>query len=379
MVNLGFGMMRLPQKNNNDEKSINYNQLNTMVDTYIKSGFNYFDTAYGYHKGESEVALKKSVIDRYNRSDIIVADKLPVYMINKQSQLNEIFNTQLKRTNTGYFDYYLLHDMGILSDKENKDIDIFSFTKDLKKRGLIRKLGFSSHADAEYIENVLKKHPEVDFIQLQINYLDWENDTIQSHKCYDVACKYNKPIIVMEPLKGGFLVNVPKKAEKLMHDYNGQTPIMWAFRFLSGLDNIIMILSGMNNNKQVIDNMQIFNDLQPLNDEELNILDEVVDIINENIAINCTSCRYCISVCPVGIDIAKLFDMYNHDMIEDAPGYTVCGNIYVNYSKDEKNHIASDCIKCNRCIDRCPQHLNIPKLMDDVKNRFETEVYGFKK
>lgn len=183
----------------------------------------------------------------------------------------------------------------------------------------------------------------------------------------------------MEPLKGGFLADIPDKARKLMFDYNGQSPVMWAFRFLAGLDNIIMILSGTNNYKQVVDNIEIFKNLTPLNDEELKIIQEVVEIINENIAVDCTGCRYCIDSCPMNIDIAKLFNIYNHDLIEDAPGYTVLGNIYVNYSKDENNGIASDCINCMKCTSRCPQHLDIPRYLNDIKKRFETPVYGFKK
>lgn len=372
-------MMRLPLNKPDAEKNINIEELKDMADTYIKNNYNYFDTGYHYHQGESEVALRKAIIERYSRNKLKISDKLPIYAINKEEQLNEIFNDQLNKTGAEYFDYYLLHDVGMASEVENKNVDTFSYVKSLREIGVIRHLGFSSHADATYIESVLKKHPDLEFILLQLNYLDWENNSIQSRKCYEIACKYDIPVMVMEPLKGGFLSNVPSEAQKLMFECNNQTPTEWAFRFLAGFDNIKRILSGMNNTIQVKNNLKIFKNLKPLDEDELKIIDEVRNIINRNIAINCTQCHYCQGVCPVNINIPKMFDLYNHDRIENAKGFTVLGNIFVNYSKDKDNGLPSDCINCKRCIPKCPQHLNIPEEIKKVETRFQTPTYGFKK
>ena len=211
MKNMGFGMMRLPLTDKDDLKSIDQEQVNKMVDLCMESGFNYFDTAYPYHDGLSEVTLRKALVERYPRDSFVIADKLPLFLITKEEQLEPIFSEQLERCGVDYFDYYLIHNVSGFSEAGFKGVNSFEFALKKKEEGKIKHLGFSSHANSEYIENILKEHPEMEFIQLQINYLDWENDGIESRKCYEVARKYDLPIVVMEPLKGGFLVNVPKK------------------------------------------------------------------------------------------------------------------------------------------------------------------------
>lgn len=370
--------MRLPLNKKDDLKDINQEEVNRMVDLFIEKGFTYFDTGYEYHGGESEVALNKAVIARYPRDSFIIADKLPVYKIIKEEELVPIFEEQLERLGVEYFDYYLMHNVSGFSEPGFIGVNSFEFANKMKEEGKVKKLGLSSHANAEYLDNILIQHPEMEFVQLQLNYLDWESTSIEARKCYEVARKHNKPIIVMEPLKGGFLANVPEEAEKLMKDYNGQSPVEWALRFVAGLEGVILVLSGTSDYQQMEENIKIFDDIQPLNEEEHEILKKVIDIINSNITVNCTSCNYCLSSCNENINIPHIFDLYNSEMREDAKGYTVMGNAYANYSL-EGNKIASDCIACGNCSNICPQHLDIPKYMKDVKARFEIPLYGFNK
>lgn len=377
MVEMGFGMMRLPKTDENDEKSIDQEQVNKMMDVYLDSGFNYLDTAYPYHEGLSEVSLRKAAVEKYPRESLIIADKLPIFSITKEEQLEPIFNEQLERCGVDYFDYYLMHNVSGFSEAGFIGVDSFKFAEEKKAEGKIKKLGLSSHANAEYLDNVLNEHPNMDFVQLQINYLDWENDGVQSRKCYEVARKHGLPVIVMEPLKGGFLADVPEEAEKLMRDYNGQSPVVWALRYIASLDGVETILSGASSLEQMKANVKIFKNIEPLNDEEQEIIQKVVDIINSNITVPCTKCNYCLTSCPMNIKISTLFDLYNNEMIQDHDGYTAVGNAYVNYSKIEGNGLASDCIGCGACVQQCPQHIDIPKFMGDVAARFETPIYGF--
>lgn len=375
MKKLGFGMMRLPKENEDDPESIKQEEVNQMVKVYMNAGYNYFDTAYVYPG--SEVSLRKAVTDQYVREDVVIADKLPLMVITKEEQLESIFQEQLDRTGAEYFDYYLLHNVSGYSTAGFENVPSFKFARNKKEEGKIKKLGFSSHANAEYIEKIIKENPDFEFVQLQINYLDWENEQIDSKKCYELACKYNLPVIVMEPLKGGFLANVPDDARKLMEDYNGQSPVEWAFRFLAGLENVECVLSGSSSLKQLEENIEFFKNIKPLNDEELEILDKVRKIINDQIEIDCTKCGYCLSSCPEKILIPKLFDIYNNDMIEGIDGWTAIGNEYLNYAKKGDHGLASDCIECGACISQCPQHINIPEELKKVATRFEIPIYKF--
>ncbi len=379
MKNMGFGMMRLPLTDKDDLKSIDQKQVNEMVDKFMEAGFNYFDTAYPYHNGASEVALRKAVVERYPRDSFLIADKLPLFSITKEEQLEPIFNEQLQRCGVDYFDYYLLHNMSGFSEAGFIGVNSFEFALNKKKEGKIEHLGLSTHANADYIDNVLKDHPEMEFIQLQINYLDWENDAIESKKCYEVAKKYNLPVIIMEPLKGGFLVNVPEEAEKLMQEYNGEKPVSWAMKFVATLEDVFMVLSGVSSLEQMEENIKIMDNMDKITEEEREIISKVTEIINSQITVPCTKCNYCVSSCPKNINIPKLFDWYNHEKIENNSGFTAVGNAYVNYTKVENKSIASDCIACGLCVKECPQHINIPEVMKDVKETFEVPLYGFSK
>ena len=285
--------MRLPLTNEDDLKSVDQEQVNEMVDKYMEAGFNYFDTAYPYHDGMSEVALRKAVVERYPRDSYVVADKLPLFLITKEEQLETIFTEQLERTGLDYFDYYLLHNVSGFSEAGFVGVNSFEFALKKKEEGKIKHLGVSSHANAEYIENIIKQHPELEFIQLQINYLDWENEGVESRKCYEVARKYDLPIVVMEPLKGGFLVNVPEKAAKIMKDSNGQEPVYWALKYVAGLEGVFMVLSGASSIEQMEQNIKIMDNDEKITTHEKEVISEVVSIINSQITVPCTKCNYC--------------------------------------------------------------------------------------
>ncbi|MFM5883403.1 MULTISPECIES: aldo/keto reductase [Methanobrevibacter] len=378
MVELGLGMMRLPVLDENDFSSVDYDQITKMIDALMDAGFNCFDTAYPYHEGLSEVALRKCLVERYPRDSFKVFDKLPTFAITEESQLEPIFKEQLERCGVEYFDYYLMHNVSGYSEKGWLDVDSFSFANKKKEEGYIKHLGLSTHANAEFLDNMLTIHPEMEFVLLQINYLDWEDEGIESRKCWEVARKHNKPIMVMEAFKGGFLSDVPKEAEKLMKEYApDKSVVSWAMRFVANLDGVFLVLTGASSLEQVEENIVEFNNATPLNDEELNVISEVSEIINANITVDCTKCRYCVDSCSEEIDIAKLFDLYNKEKILGENDWSPIGNAYVNYSKIPGVGIASDCTECELCIEECPQEINIPEVLKDVAKTFETEGYGF--
>lgn len=378
MKKLAFGMMRLPLIDENDEASVDFNQVNDMVDLFMENGFTFFDTAYPYHMGNCEVAFRKAVVERYPRDSYVIIDKLPLFSITSKDQLEPIFNEQLERTGVEYFDYYLLHNVSGFSETGFLDVDSFAFANNKKEEGKIKHLGLSTHANAEYLDNILTMHPEMEFVLLQINYLDWESESVESRKCYEVACKHNKPVWVMEPLKGGFLADIPPEAERLMKDYNPDASVIsWALRFVASLDNVCLILNGASSLEQLEENIEDFENFTSLNDKEYEILEKVADIINSNIAVECTKCKYCLDACTEEINIPKIFDLYNHEKMLDPAPWTPIGNAYVNYSKLPNVGIASDCTECGMCVEECPQHIDIPEVMKDVVKTFETEYYGF--
>ena len=377
MTNLGFGMMRLPLLEENNFASIDYEQVNRMVDVYMDEGFNHFDTAYIYHETLGEPAFKKCVAERYPRESFKIATKLPLFVITEESQLEPIFTEQLENCGVEYFDYYMLHNVSGFTETAWKNVDLYSFIQKKKDEGFIKHIGISTHGNAEFLEEILFDHPELEFVLLQINYLDWDDESIESRKCLEVARKYDKQVMIMEPYKGGFLADVPNEAEKIMKEYDSERSVVsWAMRFVANLDACV-VLSGASNLEQLEDNIHEFKNADPLNDEELKILEDVSEIINSNITVDCTKCRYCVDSCSEDIDIAKLFDLYNKHKILEKDDWTQFGNAYLNYSKLPDVGIASDCIECEVCIEECPQQINIPEVLKDVAKTFETEIYGF--
>ena len=368
---LGFGLMRLPRLDPADEGSIDLEQTKQMVDTFLQRGFTYFDTAWMYCAFKSENAVKDVLTSRHPRESYTLATKLHAAYIHSLDDRDAIFNTQREKTGVDYFDYYLLHDMGAERYEIYKKYDCFSWIAEKKRQGLIKHMGFSFHDTAEVLDQILTEHPEMEFVQLQINYLDWDSEGVQSRKCYEVATKHGKPVIVMEPVKGGTLAKLPAAAEKLLRQADPDASIpSWAVRFAAGLPNVKMVLSGMSSTEQLLDNTGFMQDFVPLTQQEQAVIAQVVDAINASIAIPCTGCAYCTEGCPMHIAIPKYFSLYNADLQElKDKDFTSQGAYYDNLTL--KFGKASDCIACGQCESVCPQHLPIIENLKRVAKQFE--------
>jgi len=368
---LGFGCMRLPVKDTSDMTSIDMTEMCTMVDAFLAQGFTYFDTAYMYHDFKSEVFLKEALVERYPREAYTVATKLPTMMLKKQEDLERIFNEQLEKTGLDYFDYYLLHNLNVVNYKTAVKWDAYTFIKEKKAAGKVKHIGFSFHDSATLLDEILTAYPEIEFVQLQINYMDWENESIQSRKCYEVAVKHQKPVIVMEPVKGGTLANVPKEVSALFKSENADASIAsWAIRYAASLENVKIVLSGMSNIAQLEDNMSHMAPFKPLDKKELAVVKKAVDLLNDAIAVPCTACLYCVEGCPKNIAIPNYFALYNAVKYGGREGGFKIENLY--YTNLTKEHgKASDCIACGKCEVSCPQHIEIIKHLGEVAATFE--------
>lgn len=367
---LGFGLMRLPLLDPNDAASIDIELTKKMVDSFIENGFTYFDTAWMYCGFNSENATKEALVMRHPRESYTLATKLHAGFLKTKEDRDKIFNTQREKTGVEYFDYYLLHDIGADHYEVYKELDCFNWIKEKKEQGLIKHMGFSFHDNAKLLDKVLTEHPEMEFVQLQINYLDWDSEGIQSRLCYEVAEKHGKPVIVMEPVKGGTLAQVPEKVERMFKDYNPDMSIpSWAIRFAAGHKNVKLVLSGMSNMEQLEDNMSYMKNFVPLSVEEEKLVWKAVEIINSNIAIPCTGCSYCTDGCPMKIAIPKYFSLYNADLQEaEGKGWTPQGEYYDRLTTSFGK--AGDCVGCGQCERACPQHLHIIDGLKRVAEHF---------
>lgn len=364
---LGFGCMRFPLLNRDDEKSVDIAQVCRMADAFLEQGFTYFDTAYLYHGGVSEKIVKEVLTDRHDREEFQLATKLPMVILKEEEDMERIFREQLEKCGVEYFDYYLLHCLTEKNYATAQRLDSFGFAQRKKAEGKIRTLGFSFHDSPELLEQILTEHPETEFVQLQLNYLDWDNRHVQAGKCYEICVRHQKLVIVMEPVRGGALAKVPEEAEKILKTYAPERSVAsWAVRYAASLDNVMMVLSGMSDYEQLMDNTSYMREFQPLNEEEQQIIGKVREIIQKSIAIPCTGCQYCVEGCPQNIPIPKYFSLYN--------SYRQFGgnnsHFYYNTYQDRFGS-ASDCIGCGQCEEHCPQHLEIIKDMKLVAETFD--------
>ncbi len=370
MKKLGMGMMRLPLLDPENTSSVDREAVCRMVDAFLENGFSYFDTAYVYHNYQSEIVVREALVKRHPRESFVLANKLPTMCLKAEGDQERIFEEQLEKCGVEYFDYYLIHTLHKKYYEIATKFDSFGFLSRLKKEGKIRKMGFSFHDSAEVLEQILREHPEVDFVQIQLNYLDWDHESIQSRACYEVCRRYGKPIVVMEPIKGGTLASVPDRIREKFFALRPHASVAsWAIRFAASMEGVFMVLSGMSDMAQLEDNMSYMREFEPMSEAELALLPEAVKAICEDVAVACTGCRYCVEGCPKNIEIPKYFALYNAEKQALNQLFSVQQAYYENYTRLYGK--ASDCIGCRKCERACPQHIRIVDALRQVAKTFE--------
>lgn len=358
---LGFGLMRLPQK---EDGTIDVEQTKKMVDLFLEAGFTYFDTAWAY--AGSEDAIRQALVERYPRERFQLATKNAAW-INCKTREEAIaqFDTSLKQTGAGYFDFYLLHNLGEGRTKYFDDFDMWSWVQEKKKEGLIKHVGFSFHSTPEELEDILNKHPEMEFVQLQINYADWENPAVQSKACYEVARKHGKPVVIMEPIKGGMLANPPESVAEVFKNAEPDSSVAsWAVRFAASLEGVITVLSGMSSVDQMKDNLSYMKGFQGLNAEQQAVIAKAQEELKKIPLIPCTTCNYCAKVCPQHIGISGSFTAMNYlTLYKDKASALHQENWLVGGHGLKR---ADECVKCGKCEKVCPQHIAIRENLEKV-------------
>lgn len=360
--NFGFGCMRLPMK----DGEVDTEETSRMVDTFLENGFNYFDTAHGYLDGKSELALKDCLTGRYPRDRYLLTNKLTNSFFQKQEDIRPFLESQLEACGVAYFDFYLMHAQNAEVFKYFKECRAYETAFELKAEGKIRHVGLSFHDRPEVLEQILTEYPQIEIVQIQFNYVDYDNPTVQSRACYEVCRKFGKPVIVMEPVKGGNLVNLPEKAAEILRELHGGSLASYAIRFAAGFPGIRMVLSGMSSLAQMQDNISYMKNFVPLNKRELAAIEDVQEAFNGLHLIPCTACHYCTEGCPQHIAVPDLFATMNSKKL-----YKDWNADYYYGIHTGPGRRASDCLKCGKCEKACPQNLPIRQLLEDVAKEFE--------
>ena len=359
--NFGFGFMRLPM----DGDRVDENRTREMVDLFMEQGFNYFDTAHGYLDGQSEQMLKTCLTSRYPRESYVLADKLSPSFFHKQEDIIPLFEKQLEACGVEYFDFYLMHAQSKKLFAKYKACKAYETALQLREQGRIRHLGISFHDTAEVLDQILTEYPQIEVVQIQLNYVDFEDPAVQSRKCLEVCRKHGKPVIVMEPVKGGTLVNLSGAAKAVLDRVGSGSYASYAVRFAAMQPGVFMVLSGMSSPDMVADNTGYMRSFEPLNEEELEAVERVCAIVRDGDTVACTACRYCVEVCPQKISIPDIFACYNNSKIFND------WNAGYYYSIHTDTHKVSDCLQCGKCEQACPQHLEIRTLLQSVDAAFE--------
>ena len=368
MKNLGFGCMRLPMLSEK-ENQVDQTQFEKMVDLYMEAGFNYFDTAHVYLAGESERALRDGLVRRYPRDSFMLTDKLSGSCFECEADIYKLFETQLRLTESGYFDYYLMHAQSADVYQKFISCNAYNAVRKLKEQGKVRHMGISFHDKPDVLRNILIEQPDIEVVQIQFNYLDYDNPSIESKAVYDVCREFGKPVFIMEPVKGGGLANLPPEAEQVFHDLGSNSAASYALRFAASYEGVEMVLSGMRNVEQMQDNISTMQNYVSLNDNELDGIRKVREILNSENTVPCTACRYCVAGCPQSILIPDLFSCLN-----TKRRYQDWGSDFYYKTHISGHGKASDCLRCGQCEQACPQHLPIISLLKEVVSAFEEDI-----
>ncbi|WP_292761325.1 aldo/keto reductase [Methanobrevibacter sp.] len=372
----GFGCMRLPTTDDNDPTSVNQELFTQMVDLYMEKGFNFFDTSYAYHDGTSETAIRKALVERYPRESFEICDKMPTWLLTNEKDNDKFVNEMLERLGITYFDVFLVHNINTPWLKNAINANTFEYVKKMKEDGIARKIGFSFHEKADLLKEFLEEYGDMfDVVLLELNYLDWEDSSIEAHKCYDLCVEYGLDVYVMEPLKGGVIVNPPEDIKNDFKEFNPDKSIAsLAIRFCASLDNVKIVLSGMNKMEDLIDNCDTYENFKPIDKTEEEFLEKMAQKLASKLAVACSECGYCVDSCPEMIPIPEYLSLYNTSKNQPE------SNIYKLYFEKiaDENVAASECTFCGSCIDYCTQQIDIPSVLEEAIEHFENGFSPYK-